>query len=121
MDLALEKQKQWTEFSLRLQKLLASGRTSLIDDYQALTADLARARSLGASRATIDQLNRAAVAGHNLLYGQIRQGRSGNTKWWGTFARGFGKNVWALGLSAFILFGPAAATYCAVRLHPTLG
>ena len=55
-----------------LRKLSGAELTRLIDDYQALTADLARARSLGAARETVDQLNRIAVAGHNLLYGQIR-------------------------------------------------
>ena len=78
-----EKLEQWTRFYQRAQALLRGGPRALrklsaaelarlIDDYQALTADLARARSLGAARETVDQLNRIAVAGHNLLYGRIR-------------------------------------------------
>ena len=87
MQAAEEKLLQWTRFYQRAQTILNAGPrglrrlngaeiTRLIDDYQALTADLARARSLGAARETVDQLNRIAVAGHNLLYGQIRRRES---------------------------------------------
>jgi hypothetical protein len=83
MEDATEKLEQWTRFYERAQTLLRSGRRAmrrlsgadlarLVDDYQALTADLARARSLGAARETVDQLNRIAVTGHNLLYGHVR-------------------------------------------------
>ena len=83
MQDAADKLEQWTRFYQRAQTLLRGGRRALrrlsgaelahlIDEYQALIADLARARSLGAARETVDQLNRIAVAGHNLLYGQIR-------------------------------------------------
>src|SRR5262245_16044480 len=93
MQSAEEKQDQWMGFYRRVQGLLKSGPralralsgqelTRLIDDYQALTADLARARSLGAARQTVDQLNRIAVAGHNLLYGQIRSRETGQKIHW---------------------------------------
>jgi len=75
---AEEKFAQWTGFYRRAQAILRAGRrglkklngaeiTRLIDDYQALTADLARARSLGAARETVDQLNRIAVAAFGIL------------------------------------------------------
>src|SRR5438445_13033680 len=84
MQTSEEKLNQWNRFSIRVQTLLKRGPrslrklsgaelSSLIDDYQVLTADLARARSLGASRSTVDHLNRISVAGHNLLYGHIRR------------------------------------------------
>src|SRR5512145_1488420 len=78
-----EKIAQWTEFHHRAQRLLGGGKRALrglpgvelarlLDDYQAIVADLARARSLGAAPETVDQLNRIAIVGHNLLYGQLR-------------------------------------------------
>jgi uncharacterized membrane protein SpoIIM required for sporulation len=133
METAEEKQRRWTEFFARAQNLLKrrpkslrrlSGPelTGLIDEYHALTADLARARSLGASRTTVDQLNRAAVVGHNLLYGQIRRPASlEETGWFGGFARAIRKHGWAAALSAVIFFGSAVGSYVAVQLDPSLG
>lgn len=133
MQTAEEKQVQWTRFSARVQSLLrrgpkslrtlsASELTELIDDYQALTADLARARSLGASAATIDWLNRTAVAGHNLLYGQMRRPIvSGPSDWFGSFGLTVRKHLWAVALAAAMFFGPALGSYVAVQLYPDLG
>lgn len=128
-----DRQEQWSRFSRRVQELLNRGPkslrtlsgaelTKLIDDYQALTADLARARSLGASRSTVDQLNRAAVAGHNLLYGQIRRPVSIiGSVWFGSFARAVRRHGWAVALSAVMFFVPAVGSYVAVQLYPSLG
>jgi uncharacterized membrane protein SpoIIM required for sporulation len=133
MQDAAEKLEQWTGFHRRAQTLLRSGRralrrlsgtelTHLIDEYQALTADLARARSLGAARETIDQLNRIAVAGHNLLYGQIRLRRSAPASYGaGAFARLVRKHAWAVALSAAVFFGAALASFAAVQFYPSLG
>ena len=128
MDDTVEKLEQWTRFHGRAQTLLRGGRralrqlsaaelTRLIDDYQALTADLARARSLGAARETVDQLNRIAVAGHNLLYGQIRlRENAGASFTLHAFARLVRKHAWAVGLSAALFFGAALASFAAVQL-----
>ncbi len=133
MQDAEEKLEQWTRFYQRAQTLLRGGPralrrlsgsdlTRLIDDYQALTADLARARSLGAARETVDQLNRIAVAGHNLLYGQIRLGeRAGRSYAFGSFARAVRQYSWAVALSAIIFFGSAVVSFVAVQLYPALG
>lgn len=133
MQTAEEKQRQWTRFSDRVQNLLRRGPrsvrslsgsdlTDLVDEYQALTADLARARSLGASRTTVDQLNRAAVAGHNLLYGQIRRPTVfAAADWFSSFARAVRKHTWAVALSALMFFGPALGSYIAVQLNQSLG
>ena len=133
MQDAEEKLEQWTRFYQRAQTLLRSGRramrrlsgaelTRLIDDYQALSADLARARSLGAARETVDQLNRIAVAGHNLLYGQIRLGeRASRSYGFGSFARAVRRYSWAVALSASIFFGSALVSFFAVQLYPALG
>ena len=128
-----EKLEQWSRFYQRAQTLLRSGRralrrlserelTQLIDEYQALTADLARARSLGAARETIDQLNRIAVAGHNLLYGEIRlRARAASSHDIGSFARLVRKHAWPVALSAIIFFGAALASFVAVQFYPALG
>jgi uncharacterized membrane protein SpoIIM required for sporulation len=133
MQDAEEKLEQWTRFYQRTQTLLRSGPRALrrlsgaelmrlIDDYQALTADLARARSLGAARETVDQLNRIAVAGHNLLYGQIRlRERPAVSYGFGSFARAVREHGWAVALSAVIFFGSAAISFIAVQLYPSLG
>lgn len=133
MQDAEEKLEQWTRFYQRAQTLLRSGPramrrlsgaelTRLIDDYQALTADLARARSLGAARETVDQLNRIAVAGHNLLYGQIRlRERAGRSYGFGSFARAVRQYAWAVALSGIIFFGAALVSFVAVQLYPGLG
>jgi uncharacterized membrane protein SpoIIM required for sporulation len=133
MPTAQDKQAQWTRFFSRAQTLLKRGPralrklngselTTLIDDYQALTADLARARSLGAPRAMVDQLNRSAVAGHNLLYGSIRRPTVfSDLHWFGSFARAVRRHLWAVALSALMFFAPAVATFFAVQFYPSLG
>ncbi len=133
MQTAEEKQLQWTRFSARVRQLLRRGPkslrslsaaelTALIDDYQALTADLARARSLGASTATIDWLNRTAVAGHNLLYGRMQRSLDGGwADWFGSFPRSLRQHLWAVALATAMFFGPALISYVAVQLYPTLG
>lgn len=128
-----EKLDQWTQFYRRAQMLLQAGPralrkltgaeiTRLIDDYQALTADLARARSLGAARETVDQLNRIAVAGHNLIYGQIRlREAAALSRGFSSFAVAVRRHAWAVGLAVLMFFGPAAISFIAVELNPSLG
>jgi len=133
MEIAQEKLKQWSELAAtlrRLHKLGARGLrglsgpelSRLLDDYQVLIADLARARSLGAPRSIVDRLNRIAVAGHILLYGQTRRaGPAGGSRWFGAFARAVRDSLWAVALSASLLFGAAVLTFFAVQFHPYLG
>jgi uncharacterized membrane protein SpoIIM required for sporulation len=133
MQTGEEKSRQWTDFHVRVQQLLKHGSkalrkltaaelSSLIDEYQRLIADLARARSLGASTTTVDWLNRIAVAGHNLLYGQVpRRDVAAEADWFGSVARTVRKHAWAAALAAVMFFGPAVASYVAVQLDPSLG
>ena len=133
MQNAEEKLAQWTGFHQRAETLLRAGPralrrlrpdeiTRLMDDYQALTADLARARSLGAARETVDQLNRIALAGHNLLYGRIRLREAGDSApVFGSFAAAVRRHAWAVALSALMFFGSALASFVAVQLDPALG
>jgi len=132
MEDADSKLAQWSRFYERAQVLLRGGPralkrlsgaelTRLIDDYQALTADLARARSLGAARETIEQLNRIAVAGHNLLYGQIHLRESlGAAHGLASAARAVRRHGAAVALSALMFFGSALVSFVAVELYPTL-
>ncbi len=132
MQSAEEKLDQWLRFYRIVQVLLKAGPRALrrlnrnelarlIDDYQALIADLARARSFGAARQTIDQLNRIAVAGHNLLYGQIRLREAGASQpWFGRFAQSVRAHAWAVALSAIIFFGSSVVSFVAVQLYPHL-
>jgi uncharacterized membrane protein SpoIIM required for sporulation len=133
MQSAEEKLDQWMRFYRGVQVLLRAGPRALrrlsaaelarlIDDYQALIADLARARSFGAARQTVDQLNRIAVAGHNLLYGQIRLREAGApAHWFGRFAKSVRAHIWAVALSAIVFFGSAVVSFVAVQLYPHLG
>ncbi len=129
-----EKQRQWSALAAEILRLAKAGPrglrslsgaelTGLIDRYQGLTADLARARALGASPTTVDRLNRIAVAGHNLLYGHVGGARTsgGPIDWAAAFARAVRKSAWAVALSALLLFGPAFGTYAAILGHPDLG
>ena len=133
MENAEEKQLQWNRFADRVERLNRQGPralrklggaelTTLIDDYQALIADLARARSMGADQATVNQLNRIAVTGHNLLYGQMsRHPTTDGSAWFGSFARAVRRHGWAVSLSLTMFFGSALASYVAVLVNPTLG
>ena len=129
---AEEKHLQWSRFADRVQRLNRQGvralsklsgaeLANLIDDYQALIADLARARSMGADHVTVAQLNRIAVAGHNLLYGQMRrQAMSDDTHWFTSFASAVRRHSWAVALSALMFFGSALVSYVAVLFNPDL-
>jgi uncharacterized membrane protein SpoIIM required for sporulation len=133
MEIAPDKQQQWTTLAGTIQRLLRRRSrglralsepelVKLIDDYQVLTADLARARSLGAPRGIVDRLNRIAVAGNILLYGHLPRVRTLATgEWYGAFARAVRQSLWAVALSAAIFFGSAVLTYFAVQVQPQLG
>ena len=130
---AEDKQLQWGRFAERVQRLNRQGPRALrrlssaelaklIDDYQALSADLARARSMDADKATVSHLNRIAVAGHNLLYGQMRrQAIRDEIDWFGSFARRVRRHGGAVALAALMLFGSALVSYTAVLFNPALG
>jgi len=133
MEPSEQKQIQWSRFADRVERLNRQGPAALrrldnndllqlIDDYQVLIADLARARSMDADETTVAQLNRIAVAGHNLLYGQIRRRENGaGVQWFGSFARAVRRHGWAVALSSTMFFGSALASYLAVIIHPELG
>lgn len=132
---AEEKEAQWSRFQQRVQTLLGKGRRSLarlspgelgklLDDYRIVTSDLARARSMGADRQTMNRLNRLGVAGHNLLYRNIirlRPAARRGGSWWQAFPKAARRHASAIGLSLAFFFGPALITYFAILWNPGLG
>ncbi len=132
--LSSKKRSHWKAFSSKVQALLKGGKKSLaalpaealsdlIADYRRVAADLARARSLGADPMTIDQVNRLAVQGHNLLYGYINPSRSDASLWrWITvFARTARRHRKTMLVSALLLFGPSLLSGLAVLRDPKIG
>ncbi len=132
VDLGEEKNRLWDEFGERVERLHKRGRAALkrltapeletlLDDYRKIVLDLSRAQSMGADPQTLTRLNRLAVSGHNLLYGQVKsKGASGDTNWWSGFARLVRQHLWAVALAGAFLFLPAAISYGAIMLHPDL-
>jgi uncharacterized membrane protein SpoIIM required for sporulation/uncharacterized RDD family membrane protein YckC len=120
---------QWVEYRRILARADRRGLAALppleverfVALYRTVAADLARARTYGASGPLVFSLERWVGAGHNLLYRP--RGRS-----WRALARwlafGFPARVRArqayVGLAAALLFLPALGTYAAVRNDPPL-
>ena len=128
-----DKQAHWRRFeetTTRLRKrrnktlrdLSETELMAFFDQYQSITADLARARSLGAPDSVVDRLNRMAVAGHVILYGCSKKKNSpSKATWWHAFAKAVRQHLWALGLSSILFFGTAMVTYFSVLNNPQLG
>ena len=127
------KQEQWAQLARKVATLSARGRrglrslsatelTELLNEYGAVTSDLARARSLGASAATVEYLNRIAVATHNLLYrsGRLTLAKTRGLEWTTAFARAVRQAPRAVMLAVFALFLPALISYWVVQIHPDL-
>lgn len=132
MSSADEKQLQWEAFANRARGLLKSGNNALrrlsgaeiqalIDDYQRITADLSRARSMGAPRQTLDTLNRLAVMGHNVLYGAVHMPSPTREPWWVQFPQAVRRATGAVGLASFMLFVPMLISFFVVQWYPHLG
>lgn len=89
--------------------------------YRAVSADLARARTYGASRETVYALERLVGLGHNLLYRPGRRSLRALRAW---LQHGFPALVrrrWLpVAVSAALLFGPAIGGYTLVRVRPDL-
>ena len=121
------KQEQWAQLARKVATLSARGRrglrslsatelTELLNEYGAVTSDLARARSLGASAATVEYLNRIAVATHNLLYrsGRLTLAKTRGLEWTTAFARAVRQAPRAVMLAVSALFLPALISYWVV-------
>ncbi len=132
---ASQKRQHWQQFSRKVGRLWLGGRRALrrlspeslsrlLDDYRRIAADLARARSLGADPLTVDQINRLAVQGHNLIYGHSpprHRSRLAPGSWLTAFPRTLRRHPAAFLLSMLLLGVPFLAGYLSVQLNPELG
>ena len=128
--LAREQRKEWERYVDLVERGAKQGLASLTDAevrafgrlYRGLTADLARARTYGASPGLVGTIQRWVGSGHNLLY-RARGRTAVSLGHW--VAAGFPSAVRAhwrhMLLAALVFYGPAAPMYQAVRADPLLG
>jgi uncharacterized RDD family membrane protein YckC len=122
------KRERWETFGTLALGARRRGLTGLDEDavaafaarYRELTADLARARTYGASPQTLYALERLVGIGHNVLY---RPGRRSLRAAWTWITRGFPTLVrrrWRpIGLAVAFMAGPGVLGYALVRHDPT--
>jgi uncharacterized membrane protein SpoIIM required for sporulation/uncharacterized RDD family membrane protein YckC len=129
---AAAKARRWEGFAQRTESLLRGGLRAvrrlppaalreLLVGHRSITADLARAQSMGADPGTVERLNRMAIGGHVLIYGHAKTAR--RTRGWGwitAFPRAVRADAWAIALSALIFFCPALISSIAVRLDASV-
>jgi len=129
---ASAKARQWAEHAQRTDDLIRGGTPALrrlppdslrelLVGHRGITADLARAQSMGADAGTVDWLNRMAIGSHMLVYGHAKPAR--RTRGWGwisAFPRAVRADAWAVALSAFLFFSAALISAIAVRLDPSV-
>lgn len=126
------KRAEWDSFSGEVQRLAKGGNRALkklsseelnglIDSYQSLNADLARARSFGAPNSTLSYLNELAVAAHSVLYAHSQSPTSLNWRTsYDVFARSVRSAPSALILSNLMFWIPLLISFFAVQLNPIL-
>jgi uncharacterized membrane protein SpoIIM required for sporulation/uncharacterized RDD family membrane protein YckC len=127
VSLLRSKRERWEQFRGTARSARARGLASLGEEgvgdfaarYRELTADLARARTYGASLETLYALERLVGAGHNLFY---RSAGQSLRRAWSWLRGGFPRLVrrrWApIGLAAALLFGPSLISYLLLRARP---
>jgi len=132
MQMGQTKLQEWEQFGQSLERLRKGGKraltklsdselTRLIDSYQALTADLARARSLNAPPSTVRYLNRLAVTAHSLIYGYSRAKEPINFRaGYDAFARAVRSVPGAVLLAHLCFWVPAAICFFLVQVDATL-
>ena len=128
--MAREQREAWARYVELVEKGRKRGLPSLTEEevrafgqlYRGVTADLARARTYGASPGLLGTVQRWAGAGHNLLYRSSGRVAVSLGQWIGRefpcAVRRFHRPVL---LAALLLFGPMTATYMAVQEQPVLG
>jgi uncharacterized membrane protein SpoIIM required for sporulation len=127
--LAASKQERWREFQAMADRASRRGLDAFDAQelpefarrYREVAADLARARTYGATPGIIHQLERLVGAGHNALY---RDERKTWSLVWHFFSRECPSAVVtarAYVIVAFLAFAvPALGAYVALRQHPAL-
>ncbi len=126
---AARKEVRWDEFDALLARATQDGLDHLGADelldfaarYREIAADLARARTYGATPRVVGRLERSVGAGHNMLY---RAERRGIRRVWAVVGRECPAAVvyaWRYVLVGFLLFAlPGAAGYAFIRERPEL-
>jgi len=89
--------------------------------YREVASDLARARTYGGSPELVYLLEREVGAGHNLLYRPARRSWRMLKEWLTAGFPALVRRRWVpIAVAAALFYGPAVATYAAVRLDPDL-
>jgi uncharacterized membrane protein SpoIIM required for sporulation/uncharacterized RDD family membrane protein YckC len=118
---------RWAEYAALLQRA-RSARLSALPEaqvsrfaalYREVAADLARARTYGASPELVYTLERAVGSGHNLLYSPAPRSVRRAWQWLaGGFPALVRRRRHAILGAALLLFGPALATFAVVAADP---
>lgn len=126
--LVRRRSERWDEYRRLVERAQSDGLEDLGEegvsrfaaDYRATAADLARARTYGASAELIYTLERLVGAGHNLLY---RAGGRSLQRLWLWLSGGFPALVrkrWrVVALAAAVLFLPAVVSFAVVDHEPS--
>ena len=128
--MAREQREEWAQYVELVEKGRKRGLPSLTEEevrafgqlYRGVTADLARARTYGASPGLLGTVQRWAGAGHNLLYRTSGRVAVSLGHWvaveFPCAVRRFHRQVL---LASLLLYGPMLATAIAVQDRPVLG
>ena len=128
--MAREQREEWARYVDLVKKGRKRGLPSLSEEevrafgqlYRGVTADLARARTYGASPGLLGTVQRWAGAGHNLLYRSSGRVAVSLGHWVAAeFPRAVRRYHRHVLLAALLLFGPMLATSIAVKDNPVLG
>ena len=128
--MAREQREEWANYVDLVEKGRKRGLPSLSEDevrafgqlYRGVTADLARARTYGASAGLLGTIQRWAGAGHNLLYRARGRVAVSIGHWVAVeFPRAVRRFHRQVLLAVLLLFGPMLASYSIVQDRPALG
>ncbi len=128
--MAREQREEWAWYAELVEKGRKRGLKSLGEDevrafgqlYRGVTADLARARTYGASPGLLGTVQRWAGAGHNLLYRTRGRAAVSLGHWIAVeFPRAVRLHRRQILLAAVLFYGSGLASYVAVREDALLG
>ncbi len=128
--MAREQREEWARYAELVEKGRKRGLKSLGEDevrafgqlYRGVTADLARARTYGASPGLLGTVQRWVGAGHNLLYRTRGRAAVSLGHWIAVeFPRAVRLHLRQILLAAVLFYGSGLASYVAVREDALLG
>ncbi|MDB4950600.1 MAG: protein of unknown function transrane [Gemmatimonadetes bacterium] len=121
--------REWDRYQALLDRVQRRGMADLPERevsrfaalYREVAADLARARTYGGSPELLYMLERSVGAGHNLLYRPATRSWALLKAWLaGGFPRLVRRRWLPIAVAAGLFYGPAAASYAAIRMDPEL-